>query len=591
MKNKQKRIPVLKRLVVYSGKKKVLLYFAMFFSALSGVLLLMPMVYIHRIINAIICNGLTNSSLINKSAILAAIFAAGGIISYLFALISSHIFAFEVEDNIIKDNVSRLISHPLGYFLDKESGKIRNTIVGGAAETHTFLAHQLPDLAMTIVTPIVLLVFFFLFDWKLGLISLIPMLIGMGLMATMLNKKMKKVKDEYFNDLTTLSAETVEFVRGIPVVKTYATKIESFDRIYKLINKLKDLVMKLTMGYKNKMSIYESVVGSTAFFLVPVAILFIQYGVGDARQVIANSIIYFLIGPAFGGFIMKSATIAQYSYFAENALNRIDNLLIHKPFEYGLKNIENSSIEFKNVSFGYDEKLVLDDISFEVKKGEMIALVGPSGGGKTTIAQLAARFFDSNKGSIFIGGVDIKELSKENLMNKISFVFQNTKLFKMSIKDNLLIGNPNATNEDINTALENAGALEIIENLKDGLNTVYGAKGTYLSGGEVQRLSIARAFLKDADILILDEATAFSDPENEAVIQNSLKKLAQNKTTLMIAHRLSTVVKADKILVIDNGKIIESGAHKELLKQNGLYTKLWNEYQKSLHWKIGVNHE
>lgn len=587
MDQKQKNAPVLKRLMPYAKNKGFLLYLAMLFSACSGVMLLMPMVYIHKIIKEIVISGTANISLIKENAIYAAIFAGSGFISYLMALICSHIFAFEVENNIIKDNFKKLINKPLGYFAGKESGKIRNVIVSGAGETHTFLAHQLPDLAMTVVTPIVLLVFFFIFDWKLGLISLIPMLIGILLMGTMMTKKMKKVKDDYFNDLSNLSSETVEYVRGIPVVKTYATKIETFDRLYALIKKLKDLVMKLTLSYKNKMSVYEAVIGSTAFFLVPVAILFIKYGVGDIRGVIANSVIYFLIGPAFGGFIMKSATIAQYSYFAGNAISKIDSLLDYEKMEYGSMRSNEVGLEFKNVSFAYENNMVVNNISFKVNKGEMVALVGASGGGKTTIAKLASRFYDPKSGEILVGGVNIKEYDKESLMQKISFVFQNSKLFKMSLRDNLLIANPNATDEEIKNALLDSGSDEIIAKAKDGLDTVYGSKGTYFSGGEAQRLSIARAFLKKSEILILDEATAFSDPENESIIQNSLKRLSKNKTTLMIAHRLSSITDADKILVIDDGKIVEQGKHEELLSKNGVYKKLWDEYQKSVNWKIG----
>ena len=588
LKNKKKNQPLLKRLSQYARKKKILLYLAMFFSALSGVMLLMPMVYIHKIIKQIVIGGTLNIEPIKQNAIYAVIFAGSGVISYLIVLISSHIFAFEVEDNIIKENVKKLLDKPLGYFSDKESGKIRNVIVSGAGETHSFLAHQLPDLAMTAITPIVLLVFFFLFDWRLGLVSLVPMLIGIFLMSTMMTKKMKKVKDDYFNNLSTLSAETVEYVRGIPVVKTYAQKAENFIKFNNLIKKLKDLVMRLTMSYKNKMSVYEAIVSSTAFFLVPVAILFIQAGIGGGvKNVVANSTIYFLIGPAFGGFIMKSATIAQYKYFAENAIKKIDNLLDYKEMEYGEKFSDEASIEFKNVSFAYSDNNVLDDISFNVKKGGMVALVGTSGGGKTTIAKLAARFYDPKSGDIFIGGINIKEYDKEKLMQKISFVFQNSKLFKMSLRDNLLLANPNATDEDIKKALSLSGADEIIKKAKDGLDTIYGSKGVYFSGGEVQRISIARAFLKNAEILILDEATAFSDPENESIIQKSLKKLSENKTTLMIAHRLSTITDADKIIVVDNGKIVEEGKHQDLLNKNGVYKKMWDEYNKSINWNIG----
>ena len=570
----------------YGGKKGILLYIAMFMSAVSGVMVLMPMVYIHRIVNNLILNGMVDFDYVKENSIYAAVFAGLGLFVYLIGLILSHIFAFEVEDNIIKTSVKKLMNKPLGYFDNKESGRIRNVIVSGASETHSFLAHQLPDMAMTVISPIVLLVFFFMFNWKLGLASMVPMIIGMILMSAMMTTEAKKMKDEYYARLSDLSSQTVEYVRGIPVVKTFAQSVESFDKLYSLILKIKDLVLKLTMSYMNKMSWFETVSTSTAFFLVPVALLLIKFN-GNLSDVVADSVIYFLIGPTFAIFIMRTATITQFSYFAELALDKIENILEYDDFIYGDKTSSDVGIEFKNVSFSYGGEDVLDNISFQVNKGERFALVGMSGSGKTTIARLAARFYDIKSGEILIGGINIKDFEKEDLMKKIAFVFQNSKLFKMSLRDNLLIGKSDATDEEINNALVNSGCKEIISGLENGLDTVYGTRGTYFSGGEAQRLSIARAFLKDADIIILDEATAFADPENEHLIQESFKKLSKNKTTLMIAHRLSTVVDADKILVIDKGRIVEEGKHSDLIGMNGYYKKLWDEYQKSVNWKIG----
>ena len=584
MKNKKKSI--LKRLMPYAGKKSILFYIAMIMSAISGIMVLMPMVFIHRIINSLILNEMVDFVYVRENSIYAATFAGLGLFIYLIGLILSHVFAFEVEDNIIKSSVKKLINKPLGYFDDKESGRIRKVIISGASETHSFLAHQLPDMAMTVISPIVLFVFFFMFDWKLGLVSMVPIIIGMILMSSMMTSETKKMKEEYYEDLSDLSSQTVEYVRGIPVVKTFAQSIESFDKLYSLIIKIKDLVLKLTMSYTNKMSWFGTISTSTAFFLVPVALLLIKFN-GNLANVVANSVIYFLIGPIFAVFIMRTATIKQFSYFAELALDKIENILEYDDFIYGDKTSSDVGIEFKNVSFSYGEENVLDNISFKVKRGEQVALVGMSGSGKTTIARLAARFYDIKSGEILIGGINIKDFEKEALMKKIAFVFQNSKLFKMSLRDNLLIAKPDATDEEIDNALINSGCKEIIKGLKNGLDTVYGTRGTYFSGGEAQRLSIARAFLKDADIIILDEATAFADPENEHLIQESFKKLSKNKTTLMIAHRLSTVVDADKILVIDKGRIVEEGKHSDLINMNGHYKKLWDEYQKSVNWKIG----
>ena len=570
----------------YAGKKSILFYIAMIMSAISGIMVLMPMVFIHRIINSLILNETVDFVYVRENSIYAATFAGLGLFIYLIGLILSHVFAFEVEDNIIKSSVKKLINKPLGYFDDKESGRIRKVIISGASETHSFLAHQLPDMAMTVISPIVLFVFFFMFDWKLGLVSMVPIIIGMILMSSMMTSETKKMKEEYYEDLSDLSSQTVEYVRGIPVVKTFAQSIESFDKLYSLIIKIKDLVLKLTMSYTNKMSWFGTISTSTAFFLVPVALLLIKFN-GNLANVVANSVIYFLIGPIFAVFIMRTATIKQFSYFAELALDKIENILEYDDFIYGDKTSSEVGIEFKNVSFSYGEENVLDNISFKVERGEQVALVGMSGSGKTTIARLAARFYDIKSGEILIGGINIKDFEKEVLMKKIAFVFQNSKLFKMSLRENLLIAKLDATDEEIDNALINSGCKEIIKGLKNGLDTVYGTRGTYFSGGEAQRLSIARAFLKDADIIILDEATAFADPENEHLIQESFKKLSKNKTTLMIAHRLSTVVDADKILVIDKGRIVEEGKHSDLINMNGHYKKLWDEYQKSVNWKIG----
>lgn len=588
--NKQKKPSVLKRSLHYAGKKRYMLPLAMVFSALSGILVLMPMVYIHKIVSGIILSGSVDGEAIRYYAILAASFAAAGMLLYFCALMVSHLFAFEVEANIIKLSVKKMMAKPLGFFANRESGNLRKTIVDGAAETHTMLAHQLPDLAMTIVSPIVLLVFFFLFDWRLGLVSLVPMVITMLIMATMATPKSKKLREEYYEGLANLSAESVEYVRGIPVVKTFAQSVESFDRFYSLIVKLKDFVVRWSMGFKNKMSLYEAISSSTAFFLVPVAIMMITSG-ADMREVLGNSVIYLLIGPVFGVFMMRSASMQNFIYFAELALDKIDTALDYEDLTYGEATAVGEGLEFRNVSFSYGKDKVLDNVSFKVNKGETVALVGASGGGKTTVARLAARFYDADEGDIFIGGTSIKEYKKEALSQKVAFVFQMSKLFKMSLRENLLLGNPNASDEEIEQALVRAGAKEIVDNLEKGLDTVYGTKGTYFSGGEIQRLSIARAFLKNADFVILDEATAFADPENEHIIQASFKELSKDKTTLMIAHRLSTVINADRILVMENGKIVESGTHNELLTLGGVYKKLWSEYQKAANWRIGGDYE
>lgn len=586
MKKEKKKTSILKRLMPYAGQKGYMLYLAMMLSGISGIMVLMPMLYIHKIIKSIILNKVVDVVMIKQYAVSAALFAAIGLLLYTFALIVSHIFAFEVEDNIIKINVEKMMKKPLGYFLNRESGKIRNVIVDGASQTHSFLAHQLPDMAMSVISPLILLGLFLYFDWRLGVASLIPLIISIGLMATMMTEEMKKEREKYFEDLANLSAETVEYVRGIPVVKTFAQSVESFQRLHSLIILLKETVMKLTVMYRNKMSLYEAITASTAFFLVPVAILLIGRG-EEIRTVLGNSIIYLLLGPTFGMFIMRSTTITQFSFFATTALDNIDNILDYEELSYGEKQDFSEGLEFKNVSFSYGDEKILDQVSFRVNQGESVALVGPSGGGKSTIARLAARFYDADSGEVLLGKTNIQEYEKTALMKKIAFVFQGSKLFKISLKENLLLGKSDASDKEIEDALVSSASKEIVDTLEKGLETVYGTKGTYFSGGEVQRLAIARAFLKDAKLLILDEATAFADPENESMIQESFKKLAKNRTTLMIAHRLSTVVNADRILVIDKGKLVEEGTHDELLQKGEVYKKLWEEYQRAVNWKIG----
>lgn len=586
MKKEKKKTSILKRLMPYAGQKGYMLYLAMILSGISGIMVLMPMLYIHKIIKSIILNKVVDVVMIKQYAVSAALFAAIGLLLYTFALIVSHIFAFEVEDNIIKINVEKMMKKPLGYFLNRESGKIRNVIVDGASQTHSFLAHQLPDMAMSVISPLILLGLFLYFDWRLGVASLIPLIISIGLMATMMTEEMKKERGKYFEDLANLSAETVEYVRGIPVVKTFAQSVESFQRLHSLIIRLKETVMKLTVMYRNKMSLYEAITASTAFFLVPVAILLIGRG-EEIRTVLGNSIIYLLLGPTFGMFIMRSTTITQFSFFATTALDNIDNILDYEELSYGEKQDFSEGLEFKNVSFSYGDEKILDQVSFRVNQGESVALVGPSGGGKSTIARLAARFYDADSGEVLLGKTNIQEYEKTALMKKIAFVFQGSKLFKISLKENLLLGKSDASDKEIEDALVSSASKEIVDTLEKGLETVYGTKGTYFSGGEVQRLAIARAFLKDAKLLILDEATAFANPENEYMIQESFKKLAKNRTTLMIAHRLSTVVNADRILVIDKGKLVEEGTHDELLQKGEVYKKLWEEYQRAVNWKIG----
>jgi ATP-binding cassette subfamily B protein len=444
-------------------------------------------------------------------------------------------------------------------------------------------------MAGSVVSPIILIVLIFTIDWRMGAASLVPIVLGFITMRFMMSAEGKKFQKMYYDSLEEMSSESVEYIRGIPVVKTFGQSIFSFKRFYDSIIKYKEMVYTYTVLWQKPMSFYSTIMQSAAFFLIPMAIFLIGRG-DNLALVIADFVFYTLISPIFTMLLMKSIYFQQNTLIAEQAIDRLDDLLgypVMSNIERG-KSIKNHSLEFKNVVFSYagSDKPAIEKISFKLKEGETIALVGASGGGKTTIARLAARFWDVDEGEVLVGGVNVKEIPKKELMNSISLVFQNTKLFKDSLKENIIFGKENVTEEELDKAIDFSQSREIIENLSTGLDTMIGSKGTYLSGGEQQRIAIARAIVKNAPIVLLDEATAFADPENEHLIQKALKELSRGKTTLMIAHRLTTVQNVDRILVIQEGKIAEEGSHKELLKQGGIYKAMWEEYQRSIDWKI-----
>ncbi len=589
---KKKSEFVLKRFIPYMGKKKGLLPLSLVLSGLSAALNIVPFVLIWFITREVLLSPMAAAvSGIRLYAWLAFAAAFGGVLVYFCALMSSHLAAFRVEVGMQKVGMKRIMNMPLGFFDQNASGKIRKIVNDGAGTTHSFLAHQLPDMAGTMVSPVILLALVFIIDWRMGLASLIPIILGFITMNFMMTAEGKKFQKAYFDSLEEMSAESVEYVRGIPVVKTFGQSVFSFTRFYNSIMKYKEMVHAYTLLWRTPMSFYTIIMQSAAFFLIPMGIFLAGRGESLAL-VLADYIFYLLISPIFTMLLMRSMYFRQNMMIAEQAIDRLDNLMNYPAMVFSEKGkgVQTHELEFKNVGFAYEgsETRAVDKISFKLKEGETIALVGPSGGGKTTIARLAARFWDAAEGEVLVGGVNVKEISKRDLMDTVAFVFQNTRLFKDTLKENIIFGKQNISDKDIDDAVKASQSKEIIDNLKDGLNTVIGKKGTYLSGGEQQRIALARAFLKNAPIVLLDEATAFADPENEHLIQKALKELSKGKTTLMIAHRLTSVTHVDRILVVDGGKIVEEGAHKDLLKQNGLYKKMWEEYQKSIAWKIAA---
>ena len=573
------------------GKRKVLLPAAMLLSALSALAGMLPYILIWLIVRELLEYGeITSSGNVVTYAWWAAGMAVASIVLYFAALMSSHLAAFRVESNLRKEAMRQIVRMPLGFFDINTSGRIRKIIDDNAGVTHSFLAHQLPDLAATFLVPLVAVILIFMFDWILGLACIVPVIIAMLVMGFMMNAEGRQFMKSYMTSLEEMNTEAVEYVRGIPVVKVFQQTIYSFKNFHRCIMNYNKMVFGYTRMWEKPMSLYTVIINGFVFFLAPLAILLIGYS-GNYASVLLNFFLFVLITPVFSQSIMKSMYLNQALGQASEAIGRLENLVA---YEYLTvvehpQPVKEFSIQFEKVSFSYPgaNQKAVDDVSFTIPQGNTVALVGASGGGKTTIARLVPRFWEATEGKVLIGGINVREIAPEELMKYISFVFQNTKLFKTSLLENIKYGNPDATMEEVERAVDMAQCREIINKLPLGLNTKIGTEGTYLSGGEQQRIVLARAILKNAPIIVLDEATAFADPENEHLIQQALKELTKGKTVLMIAHRLSSITDADNILVIDKGKIAEQGTHANLLGKQGIYYHMWNEYQQSVRWTIG----
>lgn len=591
----QKTSKPTKRLFEYADNSKYLTIASWVLATVSAFIALVPFYYIWRLIKEVIrvspdFDRAQNLSAYGWCAVGSAVLA---MLIYMGGLICSHLAAFHVQATMRSRLMRHIMSLPLGSMDEDGSGKVRKIINESSAATETYLAHQLPDKCVATATPIGLVVLLLVFDWRLGLLSLIPVVLGFAIMSTMMGANMKKKMEEYQNALEEMSSEAVEYVRGIPVVKTFGQFVFSFKRFRDSIKKYEKWTIAYTKDLRVPMMGLTTAINSV--FAILIAATFWLGGVKSGSvdgTFLLNLMFYIIITPIITVTMTKMMYAGENVMIVEDALNRIDGLLEKKPLPQSVnpEKPQDASISFKNVSYRYDGASddAIHNISLDIKSGEHIAFVGPSGGGKSTLAKLIARFADVNSGFIEIGGVNVKNIKASDLMNTVSFVFQDSKLLKMSIFDNVRMGNKNATREEVIEALHNAQCDDIIEKIPGGIDTVIGSKGTYLSGGETQRIAIARAMLKNAPILILDEATAFADPDNEAKVQAAFSKLSEGKTVIMIAHRLSSVTEVDRIYVLKNGQICQSGTHENLLSQDGLYAHMWKEFNKSVSWKVGA---
>ena len=579
----------LSRLMGYAGNYRYFTYASWVLSAVSALVALVPFVYIWKILRDVLnaAPDYAQAVSIPHYGWMAVLFAVLAYLIYIAALMCSHLSAFRVATNLRLEVSEHLATLPLGFTETFGSGKLRKIIHESTGAAETFLAHQLPDKYNAMATPIGLLVLLLVFDWRLGLLSLVPVALGFVIMSAMTGRRMADKMRQYGNALESMSNEAVEYVRGIPVVKTFGQSVFSFKKFKATIDEYEKWVIAYTKELRMPMMLYTAAINGVFAFLIVGGLLFTRNGV--TSEFLLNLLFYIIITPVI------SLTLTRIMYMSENelvvadALARVDSVLDAEPVPENdhPRHPKDASVSLKDVHFSYDGKTdVIKGVSLKIQPGQMVAFVGPSGGGKSTLANLICRFFDVQSGSVRVGEADVRDIPKEELMDTISFVFQNSRLLKGSILDNVRLGRAQATEAEVLAALKAAQCMDIVEKFPEGIHTVIGTKGVYLSGGEQQRIAIARAMLKNAPILLLDEATAFADPDNEAKVQAAFAQLAKGKTVLMIAHRLSTVANADCIYVVQDGQIAESGTKDELCAQNGLFARMWQDYQASVQWKV-----
>ena len=580
----------LSRLLDYAGTYRILTYLSWVLAAAGALLALVPFGYIWRILKEVIevAPQYENAVHVTQYGWMAVAFAVVAVLTYIAGLMCSHLAAFRIATNLRLAMVKHIATLPLGAIEQFGSGKLRRTISETAGSAETYLAHQLPDQAKAMATIAGLLTLLLAFDWRLGLLSLVPVALAFAVMTSMTGKKMQEQMNQYQNALADMSGEAVEYVRGIPVVKTFGQTVFSFKKFKGTIDNYERWVIAYTKQLRWPMTFYTLAVNSVFVFLIAGAFLFASGGTDGGA--LLNLLFYIIITPVISLTLTKLMFMSENGMIVQDAITRIDRVLESPSLSCSnaTKHPKDSSVALDHVTFSYDGvKNALEDISLSIGAGQTVAFVGPSGGGKSTLAALIARFFDPQSGKISIGGVNVKDIDKSELMDTVSFVFQNSRLIKGSILDNVRMGKPNATDGEVLAALSAAQCMDIIEKFPDGVHTVIGSQGVYLSGGETQRLAIARAMLKNAPVLILDEATAFADPDNETKVQMAFNALAKGRTVIMIAHRLSTVVNADRIYVLKEGRLAESGSFAELSGQaDSLFGTMWRDYQQSVQWKV-----